>query len=40
MVKIFERYVNIKNRDGLENCTEEMLDKLDQMLIEYKGSHL
>lgn len=39
MVKIFDRYINIKNREEFEDCTEEMLEKLDQMLNEYGIAH-
>lgn len=39
MVKIFDRYTNIKNREGMQDCTEEMLDILDKMLTEYGVAH-
>lgn len=39
MLKIFDRYVNIKNRDDLEDCTMELVEKLDQMLTEYGVEH-
>ena len=39
MLKIFDRYVNIKNRDDLEDCTMELVEKLDQMLTEYGVAH-
>ena len=39
MLKIFDRYVNIKNRDDLEDCTMELVEKLDQMLTEYGVVH-
>ena len=39
MLKIFDKYVNIKNRDDLEDCTMELVEKLDQMLTEYGVVH-
>nr|DAT93971.1 MAG TPA: hypothetical protein [Caudoviricetes sp.] len=39
MLKIYDAYLNIKNSEGLENCTMEMLEKLNQMLTEYDVSH-
>lgn len=39
MLKIFDRYINIKNREGIEDCTMELVEKLDQMLTEYGVAH-
>lgn len=39
MIAIFDRYVNIKNRKEMTDCTEEMIEKLDQMLTENEIPH-
>lgn len=39
MVAIFDRYMNIKNRKGFEDVTEEKLEILDKMLNEYSVPH-
>ena len=37
--KIYDRYLNITNREGVQDCTEEKLEKFDEMLSEYGVSH-
>ena len=39
MIKIFDRYLNITNREGFTDCTEELLEKLSDMLNEYGVAH-
>lgn len=39
MVAIFDRYFNIKNKEGFEDVTEEKLEILDKMLNEYNVPH-
>lgn len=38
-LRIFDRSTNITNREGVEDCTEEKLEKLDKMLNEFGVSH-
>jgi len=39
MITIFDRYVNIKNREGFDDCTEEKLVELSHMLTQYGIAH-
>ena len=39
MVPIFDRCINIKNRDGFKDCDEDMLDTLHSMLNDMKVPH-
>ena len=39
MIKIFDRYLNITNREGFTDCTEELLERLSGMLNEYGVAH-
>lgn len=38
-LKIYDRYLNITNREGVQDCTEEKLEKFDEMLNEFGVSH-
>lgn len=39
MVTIFDRYVNIKNSKRFDDCTEDKLDELSQLLTQYDVEH-
>jgi len=39
MITIFDRYTNIKNREGFDDCTEEKLVELSNMLTQYGIAH-
>ena len=38
-LKIYDCCLNITNREGVQDCTEEKLEKLDEMLNEFGVSH-
>lgn len=38
-LKIYDCCLNITNREGVQDCTEEKLEKLDVMLNEFGVSH-
>lgn len=38
-LKIYDCYLNITNREDVQECTEEKLEKLDEMLNEFGVSH-
>ena len=38
-LRIYDCYLNITNREGVQDCTEENLERFDEMLNEYGVSH-
>ena len=38
-LRIYDCYLNITNREDVQECTEEKLEKLDEMLNEFGVSH-